>query len=321
MTRTTLAVMARSMALAGWSVAARASLAWRARPWRSASRQASGAPLTEINADLHGTASPSEAPRSGRRDAGGDHGRRACCRGALVYGHAARGILEQWFVADCARVRAGEAVAAVRIGEALHDIASPAAGRLRVLAAVKEVVGPAASSPRSTLTSRMQIMARDITVNPLQTSWRTDEILLGGLQYAGGIALVMTAWVMVVAADHAWAAGSSSYQACSSSRLYGANQIRSRAVARKARLLIVGGLDARRALGSWVRRERRRDLCPGCARWRGHRDRHGTAADQITRRPRRSRRQRHNEMNAIIDDILSLRDAKAVTPSGHFSED
>ena len=32
------------------------------------------------------------------------------------------GILERWLVADGSRVRAGEAVAAVRIGEALHDI-------------------------------------------------------------------------------------------------------------------------------------------------------------------------------------------------------
>jgi pyruvate/2-oxoglutarate dehydrogenase complex dihydrolipoamide acyltransferase (E2) component len=52
------------------------------------------------------------------------------------------GILERWFVADGARVRPGEPVAAVRIGEALHDIASPAEGRLTVLAPVNEVVDP-----------------------------------------------------------------------------------------------------------------------------------------------------------------------------------
>jgi len=52
------------------------------------------------------------------------------------------GILERWFVADGVRVQAGEAVAAVRIGEALHDITSPAAGRLLVLASVNEVVDP-----------------------------------------------------------------------------------------------------------------------------------------------------------------------------------
>jgi hypothetical protein len=39
------------------------------------------------------------------------------------------GILEGWFVADGVCVQAGEAVAAVRIGEALHDIGSPANGR------------------------------------------------------------------------------------------------------------------------------------------------------------------------------------------------
>ncbi|MBP2492799.1 MULTISPECIES: biotin/lipoyl-containing protein [Methylobacterium] len=52
------------------------------------------------------------------------------------------GILERWFVADGARVRAGEAVAAVRIGEALHDIAAPTGGHLTVLAPVNELVDP-----------------------------------------------------------------------------------------------------------------------------------------------------------------------------------
>ncbi|MGT2489414.1 hypothetical protein ACU4GA_32915 [Methylobacterium oryzae CBMB20] len=39
-------------------------------------------------------------------------------------------------------MRAGEAVAAVRIGEALHDILTPADGRLTVLASVNDVVDP-----------------------------------------------------------------------------------------------------------------------------------------------------------------------------------
>ena len=52
------------------------------------------------------------------------------------------GILERWLVEDGARVRAGEAVAAVRIGEALHDIVSPAGGRLEVMAPAREVVDP-----------------------------------------------------------------------------------------------------------------------------------------------------------------------------------
>jgi pyruvate/2-oxoglutarate dehydrogenase complex dihydrolipoamide acyltransferase (E2) component len=52
------------------------------------------------------------------------------------------GVLERWLVPDGASVRAGEAVAAVRIGEALHDISSPAEGRLTVLAPVNEVVDP-----------------------------------------------------------------------------------------------------------------------------------------------------------------------------------
>lgn len=52
------------------------------------------------------------------------------------------GILERWIVQDGARVQAGEAVAAVRIGEALHDIVSPAGGRLEVMACASEVVDP-----------------------------------------------------------------------------------------------------------------------------------------------------------------------------------
>jgi hypothetical protein len=52
------------------------------------------------------------------------------------------GILERWLVEDGALVRTGDAVAAVRIGEALHDIVSPAGGRLMVLAAPRDVVDP-----------------------------------------------------------------------------------------------------------------------------------------------------------------------------------
>lgn len=52
------------------------------------------------------------------------------------------GVLERWFVENGARVRAGEAVAAVRIGEALHDIVSPVGGRLEVMAPANEVVDP-----------------------------------------------------------------------------------------------------------------------------------------------------------------------------------
>ncbi|MGU3340768.1 biotin/lipoyl-containing protein [Methylobacterium mesophilicum] len=52
------------------------------------------------------------------------------------------GVLERWLVSNGARVRVGEAVAAVRIGEALHDIVSPSSGRLEVLAPTSEVVDP-----------------------------------------------------------------------------------------------------------------------------------------------------------------------------------
>ena len=52
------------------------------------------------------------------------------------------GILERWLVEDGARVRAGEAVAAVRIGEAVHDIVAPVGGLLEVMAPASEVVDP-----------------------------------------------------------------------------------------------------------------------------------------------------------------------------------
>lgn len=52
------------------------------------------------------------------------------------------GILERWLVEDGARVRLGEAIAAVRIGKGLHDIISPADGRPRILAPASEVVDP-----------------------------------------------------------------------------------------------------------------------------------------------------------------------------------
>ncbi|ACB24612.1 hypothetical protein CTI14_20935 [Methylobacterium radiotolerans] len=81
-------------------------------------------------------------------------------------------------------------------------------------------------------------MARDITANRSQSTWRTDEILLGGLQYAAGVALVLAAWVLVFT-DHARAAGSALLPGLLIVTLYGANQIRFRAVLERA-VLIVG---------------------------------------------------------------------------------
>lgn len=52
------------------------------------------------------------------------------------------GVLERWYVADGAQVRAGEAVAAVRIGEDLHDIVSSADGLLTVLLPATEIIDP-----------------------------------------------------------------------------------------------------------------------------------------------------------------------------------
>lgn len=69
-------------------------------------------------------------------------------------------------------------------------------------------------------------------------TWRTQEILIGGLQHAAGVALVLTAWVLVFT-DHARAAGSALVPGLLIVTLYGANQIRFRAVLERA-VLIVG---------------------------------------------------------------------------------
>jgi pyruvate/2-oxoglutarate dehydrogenase complex dihydrolipoamide acyltransferase (E2) component len=52
------------------------------------------------------------------------------------------GILERWLVGDGARVREGEAVAAVRIGESLHDIVSSADGYVSIMAPAGDLVDP-----------------------------------------------------------------------------------------------------------------------------------------------------------------------------------
>ena len=52
------------------------------------------------------------------------------------------GILERWLVEDGANVQVGEAVAAARIGEALHDIVSPAGGRLSIMAPAGDLIDP-----------------------------------------------------------------------------------------------------------------------------------------------------------------------------------
>lgn len=52
------------------------------------------------------------------------------------------GILERWLVEDGARVQVGEAVAAARIGEALHDIVSSAGGRLSMMAPAGDLIDP-----------------------------------------------------------------------------------------------------------------------------------------------------------------------------------
>ncbi|TXN25311.1 biotin/lipoyl-containing protein [Methylobacterium sp. WL19] len=52
------------------------------------------------------------------------------------------GMLERWLVEDGARVREGEAVAAVRIGESLHDIVCSAEGHVSIMAPAGDLVDP-----------------------------------------------------------------------------------------------------------------------------------------------------------------------------------
>jgi pyruvate/2-oxoglutarate dehydrogenase complex dihydrolipoamide acyltransferase (E2) component len=52
------------------------------------------------------------------------------------------GVLERWLVADGDTAHAGHAIAQVRIEGALHDIVSPATGRLTIAAPRLSVVDP-----------------------------------------------------------------------------------------------------------------------------------------------------------------------------------
>ena len=52
------------------------------------------------------------------------------------------GILERWLVEDGAKVQVGEALAAARIGEALHEIVSSAEGHLTIMAPAGDLIDP-----------------------------------------------------------------------------------------------------------------------------------------------------------------------------------
>lgn len=52
------------------------------------------------------------------------------------------GILERWLVADGDTAREGHAVAQIRIESALHDVVSPATGRLAISAPTLAVIEP-----------------------------------------------------------------------------------------------------------------------------------------------------------------------------------
>ncbi len=52
------------------------------------------------------------------------------------------GIVERWFIASGATIKAGERIAEVRIEDALHEIIAPASGRATILAAANAVIEP-----------------------------------------------------------------------------------------------------------------------------------------------------------------------------------
>jgi pyruvate/2-oxoglutarate dehydrogenase complex dihydrolipoamide acyltransferase (E2) component len=52
------------------------------------------------------------------------------------------GIVQRWFIADGAITETGDKIAEIRVEGALHEITSPARGRLTIVAAVNNVVEP-----------------------------------------------------------------------------------------------------------------------------------------------------------------------------------
>lgn len=52
------------------------------------------------------------------------------------------GAVERWLVADGAEVKQGEAVAQVRVEDALHDLVAPVSGRLKIAAETNSVIEP-----------------------------------------------------------------------------------------------------------------------------------------------------------------------------------
>jgi pyruvate/2-oxoglutarate dehydrogenase complex dihydrolipoamide acyltransferase (E2) component len=55
---------------------------------------------------------------------------------------APEGIVENWLVADASEVFAGDAIAAIKIEGALHEIIAPRSGRLAIVAAVNAMIEP-----------------------------------------------------------------------------------------------------------------------------------------------------------------------------------
>ena len=52
------------------------------------------------------------------------------------------GLLERWLVPDGRRVKAGEAIAELRIEDSLHEISAPISGRLKIAIKANGLIEP-----------------------------------------------------------------------------------------------------------------------------------------------------------------------------------
>jgi pyruvate/2-oxoglutarate dehydrogenase complex dihydrolipoamide acyltransferase (E2) component len=52
------------------------------------------------------------------------------------------GVVQQWFIADGSIAETGDKMAEIRIEDSLHEITAPVRGRLKIVAAVNNIVEP-----------------------------------------------------------------------------------------------------------------------------------------------------------------------------------
>src|SRR4051812_34211415 len=82
------------------------------------------------------------------------------------------GVLERWIIADGAVVKAGEAIAALRIEQSLHEILATSAGRISFVLAANGVVEP------GTLLARIDPSAGAEPAGPSHSAGSSDKAAL-----------------------------------------------------------------------------------------------------------------------------------------------